>query len=128
MDIQSSILDEKNLEKLKALNNEKVLKVVEEYIKLCKPEKVTVLTDAKEDIEFMRQKSLDNKEETPLEMEGHTIHFDGMNDQARDKANTKVLIHEGEFISSFINSEDRDKGLKEVLSYLDGSMKMPIRK
>lgn len=117
-----NILDEKNLEKLKALNNEKILKVVNECIELCKPAKVTVLTDSPEDIAYVRQLSKDNGEESDLTMEGHTIHFDGMADQARDKGNTKVLLPKGKYISKFINATDRDEGLKEVTGFIEGIM------
>ncbi|MBY8991975.1 MAG: phosphoenolpyruvate carboxykinase, partial [Candidatus Lokiarchaeota archaeon] len=67
------IIDQKNLDKLKALNNEKVIKIVEEFIDLCKPSKVTVITDSVEDIEYCRQKSIELGEEAKLEIEGHTV-------------------------------------------------------
>ena len=78
--------------KLEALNNPKVMEYVEEAIKLCRPAKVTVITDSEEDNNYIRELALKNKEETPLNLEGHTVHFDSPLDQARDKANTKVLI------------------------------------
>ena len=112
----------KNLERLQALRNPKVLRIVEEYISLCKPAKVTVLTDAKEDIQYMRDCALRDGEESHLNLKGHTIHFDGAKDQARDKENTRVLLSKGTKVSSFINAKDRDDGLKEVLGFLDGSM------
>jgi len=117
-----TVLDEKNLEKLKALNNEKVLRVINECIELCKPAKVTVLTDSPEDIAYARQLSKDKGEESELEMEGHTIHFDGMKDQARDKGNTKVLLPKGKYISKFINATEREEGLAEVRGFMDGVM------
>lgn len=122
MDIDKNILDEKNLKKLEAIKNPHVIKIVEEFIKLCKPAKVSVLTDSKEDINYVRQLALKNGEEAKLAMGGHTIHFDGYYDQARDKENTRVLLPKGTKISKFIKWKDRDEGLKEVLSYLDGSM------
>ncbi len=122
MDIPIEVLNEENKAKLVALNNQKVLDTVEKYVKHCKPAKVTVLTDSKEDIAYMRELALKNGEEKPLAMEGHTIHYDGMKDQARDKANTKVLIPEGKYISSFINSKEREEGLKEVLGFMEGVM------
>ena len=92
MDIDKTILNEKNLAKLEALNNPKVMQVVEKYIKHCKPAKVTVITDSDEDIKYVRELSLENGEERQLATEGHTIHYDGINDQARDKGNTVVII------------------------------------
>jgi len=123
MDIDKGILDETNLKKLEELNNPRVMEIVEEYIKLCKPKKVTVLTDSKEDIDYVRQLALTNKEEHKLAIEGHTIHFDGYYDQARDKENTRVLLPKGKYMSDFIKTVDRDDGLKEVLGFMDGVMK-----
>jgi len=55
-------------------------------------------------------------------MEGHTIHFDGYCDQGRDKANTKYLLSKDVDWGIKVNSIEREKGLKEIYSYLDGSM------
>ena len=122
------IIDQNNLDKLKALNNEKVIKIVEEFINLCKPSKVTVITDSVEDIEYCRQKSLEVGEESKLEIEGHTVHFDGFvsmshHDQARDKKNTKVLIPKGQYRPPAINTIGRKEGLAEILDIMKGCMK-----
>jgi phosphoenolpyruvate carboxykinase (GTP) len=116
-------MDEESLKKIKEIDNKKVEKIVEEYVKLCKPKKVTVLTDSKEDIEYIRKLSLDNKEESKLAMEAHTIHFDGYYDQARDPKNTQILLPKGKTISKSINSMDRDEGLNEIHGLMDGIMK-----
>jgi len=55
-------------------------------------------------------------------MEGHTIHFDGYYDQARDKEHTKYLLSQKVNWGLGINYIEKDKGLKEVHSFLDGSM------
>ena len=78
-------MDEENRKKLEALGNKHVVEIVDEYIKLCKPKKVTVIGDSEEDLEYVRQLSLKNGEEKSLAMKGHTIHFDGIKDQGRDK-------------------------------------------
>ncbi len=115
-------MNEENMKKLEALNNPKVMKLVKEYVELCKPEKMTVITDSKEDIGHVRNLAVTNGEEKPLKIKGHTIHFDGYYDQARDKANTKVLLSGNLCLSKCINCGDREKGIKEVLEFLDGSM------
>jgi phosphoenolpyruvate carboxykinase (GTP) len=117
------ILDEKNREKLLALNNSKVNKIVDEFITHCKPAKVTVITDAKEDIAYVRKGAVKKGEEKPLKMKGHTIHFDGYFDQARDKDRTCVLLEPGEKITKAINTVERKDGLKEILGIMDGCMK-----
>jgi len=117
-----SIIDKINMKKLEALKNAKVMEYVEEAINLCKPAKVTVLTDSAEDIAYIRNLAIKNEEETKLAMEGHTIHFDGINDQARDKAHTKYLLSKEVDWGMNINYIMKDKGLPEVRSYLDGIM------
>ena len=70
-------MDKVNLQKLEALNNQYVVNVVNEAIRLCKPAKVTVVTDLKKDLDYIRNLVILNGEEKKLKMEGHTIHFDG---------------------------------------------------
>ncbi len=123
MSIKKNILDEANLQKLEELNNPRVMEIVEKYVTLLKPDKVTVITDSKEDIEYVRNLTIKNNEEKKLAMKGHTIHFDGYYDQARDKANTRVLITLDIKLSKVINTVDRDEGLKEILEIMDGVMK-----
>ncbi len=115
-------MDKIDLQKLEELNNQHVIKVVEEAIQLCKPAKVVVITDSKEDIAYVRELALINGEEAKLKMEGHTIHFDGYYDQGRDKANTKYLLSKDVDWGIKVNSIEKEKGLKEIYSYLDGSM------
>lgn len=119
----SPILDKKNLAKLKALKNRYVEKIIEKYTKLCKPQKVTVLTGSPEDISYIRKLAIKNGEETPLKIPGHTIHFDGYFDQGRDKENTKVLLKKGGTLSKSINTGERNSCLKEIFALLKDSMK-----
>ncbi|MHA1803657.1 MAG: phosphoenolpyruvate carboxykinase (GTP) [Promethearchaeota archaeon] len=121
--LKLDVIGQKNLEKLYALKNEKVLRIIDEFTRLCKPSKVTVITDSPEDLEYVRKKAIELGEEIPLKLEGATVHYDSYLDQARDKANTKTLIPKGEYRSPWINTIDRDEGLKEILSIMEGSMK-----
>lgn len=123
MTIDRNVLNEQNLKKLEALNNPRVLKIVEEYVNLCKPSKVTVITDTKEDINYVRQMALTTGEERTLAMKGHTVHYDGYPDQARDKANTSVLVTPDMKMSKVINTKPREEALKEVYDIMDGIMK-----
>jgi len=122
------VISQPNLEKLNALNNKNVLGIVKEFINVCKPSKVTVITDSKEDIDYVRRRAIEVKEEENLTLEGHTIHFDGFftmsyHDQARDKEHTQILVPKEELDSyPWINTMEREKGLKEVLEIMDGCM------
>jgi len=115
-------MDKINLGKLEELNNQHITKLIQEAIQLCKPLKVTIITDSKEDIAYVRELALNNGEEKKLKMEGHTIHFDGYHDQGRDKANTRYLLSEDVNWGIKVNSIEKDKGLKEINSFFDGSM------
>jgi len=116
-------VDKINLQKLKKLNNQYAVNVVEEAIQLCKPAKVTVITDSKEDITYVRELALATGEEKKLKMEGHTVHFDSYYDQGRDKANTKYLLYKDVDWGLGVNYIEKEKGLKEIYSFLDGSMR-----
>ncbi len=116
------IMDEKNVEKLEALGNKHVEKIVEEFASICKPAKITVLTDSQEDIDYVKGLSVENGEESKLGIDGHTIHFDGYFDQARDKGNTQILLSDGVKVAKNINTMERETGLKEVLGIMDGIM------
>ncbi|MFW9881792.1 MAG: phosphoenolpyruvate carboxykinase (GTP) [Candidatus Thorarchaeota archaeon] len=123
------IIDKENIAKLKALKNDHVVKIVNEFVSLCKPSKVTVITDSKEDIEYVKKRAIELDEEDKLTLEGHTIHFDGFStmtnhDQARDKEHTQVLVPQEELGSyPWINTMERESGLNEILKIMDGCMK-----
>jgi len=123
------VLDKHNLEKLKALNNDYVIKIINDFVNLCKPSKVTVISDSIEDIAYVREKTVKLGEEIKLALEGHTVHYDGFftmanHDQARDVKNTQILVPRGEEDAyPWINAMERNKGLREVLEIMDGCMK-----
>jgi phosphoenolpyruvate carboxykinase (GTP) len=119
----SRLLKGENLRKLEALDNPHVIEQVERFVELCKPSKVTVITDDPEEVAYVRRLSLENGEERKLEIEGHTIHYDGFYDQARDKTHTAVLLPKGQRLSRGIVSVERKAGLKEILGIMDGCMK-----
>jgi len=112
-----------NYKRLEALKNPKVMDFVAKYTELCNPDSVFVRTDSREDAEYIRKKTVENGEEKSLTTKGHTIHFDGYFDQARDKANTKYLLRPDEVLGSDIKSVDREKGLKEIHDFFKNSMK-----
>ncbi|MBU1042806.1 MAG: phosphoenolpyruvate carboxykinase (GTP) [Candidatus Omnitrophica bacterium] len=112
----------KSYEKLTALKNQSIIDFISEYVELCNPDSVFVRTDAQEDIDYIRAKALEMGEEIALNKKGHTIHFDSMKDQARDKANTKFLITPEMKFGAHINTVERYSGLKEVRGFLKNIM------
>jgi len=123
LEINKNILDGNNLIKIQELKNPFLSEILNEYISICKPAKVTVLSDSKDDMELLRELAIRSMEETPLDTKGHTIHFDGYYDQARDKTNTAVLLPKGTELGKYINTVDRDDGLEEVMVLLNGIMR-----
>ena len=115
-------LDAQNLEKLAALDNNIIDNFVAEAIQLCTPEKVFVCTDSDQDIGYIREQTLAGGEEKKLATEGHTYHFDGYNDQARDKANTRYMVSKEMPLGANLNTIEKDEALAEVRGYLDGIM------
>lgn len=112
----------KSYEKLSILKNPSIIKFIEEYVELCNPDSVFVRTDAKEDIDYIRKRALELGEETLLNKKGHTIHFDSVHDQGRDKSSTKFLVTPEMKFGGHINTMERNAGLKEVLGYLKNIM------
>ena len=116
-------LDEKNYRNLTAIKNERLHKYIAGAIELCEPDSVWVSTDSEEDIEYTREMSVKLGEEKALKMAGHTIHFDGPEDQGRDREVTKYLVPRDGSLSEALNQIEREEGLKEVKNLMKGSMK-----
>ena len=115
-------LDADSLAKLEALENDKLHAFVAEAIELFRPDTVKVCSDDPADIAFVRQAAIDKGEEDKLAIEGHTVHFDGYHDQARDKKATKYLLPEGMDLGERLNSMPREEGLAEVRGNMAGAM------
>ena len=118
-----SVIGEEGYNKLLAIDKPELHQFVAEYIKLCGPEKVFVCSDSPEDLQYVRESAVRNKEELKLAIEGHTIHFDGYYDQARDKGHTKFLLPKGVDLGSNISAIDKDEGLREIREIMNGIMK-----
>lgn len=108
--------------KLEALENPKVLQIIEETAAVAKPARVVVYDDSAEDTAKVRQMAIENREEKPLAMEGHTVHYDGYADQGRDKANTATLLPAGQKLSRGLNVKERESALEEIWGIMDGIM------
>lgn len=122
-EILETKLDAGNLEKLMSIGNSYMHAFVADAIELCEPESVFVCTDAAEDIANIRARALDGGGEDKLAIEGHTYHFDGYNDQARDPARTKYLVTPEMNLGASLSQMDKKEGVADVRSILAGSMK-----
>ena len=123
VELLKSKLDAASFDKLMALSNSKVNAFVADAIEVCQPDNVWISTDSAEDIQHTRTMALKLGEEKPLKIPGHTIHFDGMEDQGRDREVTKYLVPQNDQLSQALNQMEREAGLKEIRGLMNGSMK-----
>jgi GTP-dependent phosphoenolpyruvate carboxykinase len=99
---------QKNYAKLVQLNNPEIIHFIAKYVELCDPSSVFIRADSSEDARYIRNRAKEVGEESPLLTDGHTVHFDGYFDQARDKENTRFLITKNVDLGPDINSIDRE--------------------
>jgi phosphoenolpyruvate carboxykinase (GTP) len=116
-------LDPAGYASLLALNNQRLFDFIADAAELCEPAVVWISTDAEKDVDQTRKMALELGEEKPLNIPGHTIHFDGPNDQGRDREVTKYLVPEGQTLSDALNQAPRQEGLDEIRGLLKGSMR-----
>ncbi len=115
-------MDADSFSKLDALSNDNLNAFIANAVKLCRPESIRVCTDDPADEAYIRTLAVDAGEETALTIEGHTAHFDGYYDQARDKKITKYLLPPGVSLGKQLNSMDRAEGQAEIAELFAGSM------
>ena len=112
-----------NVQKIERMKNPRLEAFLDKYIELGNPDKVFVCTDDAKDIRYIRETAIRHKEEMPLAIEGHTVHFDAYGDQGRDKEHTGILVPEGTDLGSSIVTIPREKGYTEVHEILKDMMK-----
>src|SRR3989304_1607097 len=117
-------LSQLDYEKLCAITNQKVHEFIAKNSDLCNPERIFICSDSAKDIAYVRHQAIPGGEEKAvLTLPGHTVHFDGVYDQGRDRQATKYLVPKGVFLSKALNQIDRQEGLAEGKSLLRDSMK-----
>ena len=115
-------LSQNDYQKIMRLNNPSINQFITTSIEICNPENIFVGTDSFEDMQYTREAAVRNYEEKKLAMEGHTIHFDGYHDQARDKVHTKFLLPTGASLGPELNTMDRNEGLNELSDIMTNIM------
>jgi len=115
-------LDAANQGKLAKISNEEALIRIANAIAMCAPESVFINTGSSEDVQWIREYALARGEEKKLAKDGHTIHFDLPQDQARLVNQTFYIINEGEKMSSLAKSLLRSDAMAYVLKYMPSVM------
>jgi len=117
-------LSQVDFEKLYAIDNPNVHEFIAKSSDLCHAKQIFVSSDTAEDVAYVRRQAINSGEERAiLALQGHTVHFDGVNDQGRDRHATKYLVPRGIVLSKALNQIDRQEGLAEVRELLRDSMK-----
>lgn len=123
-ELLKSKMDEASFQKLTALENEKLFNFIGEYVELCEPDSVFMADDSDADAEYIRKRSLELGEEKQLARDGVTMHYDGINDQARDKKNTKFLVPSDKLAQmGNLNCVEYDEGMADIRRIAKGNMK-----
>ncbi len=118
-----SELDKTNYQKISVIANPKVHQFILKAAKLCLPGKIFICSDSAEDIAYVRKQAILSGEEKSLSIPGHTYHFDGIEDQGRDREVTKYLVPKNGTLSKNLNQIEREKGLAEIKGLMKNSMK-----
>jgi len=108
--------------KLATIPIPRVQKFIFESAELCNPDQIFICTDSPEDITYVRHQAIVSGEETPLATPGHTYHFDGPQDQGRDRESTKYLVPKGDYLNKALNQVEREEGLAEIKGLLKNAM------
>ena len=121
--ILESRLTPESLGKLLALNNHPLNEVIADAILQFQPGSVFVSSGSPADLHRVRVQAMRQGEEKPLILRGHTVHFDGYEDQGRDPANTKFLVSHGASLGPGLNCLDRKEGIAEIDQVVNGIMR-----
>jgi len=112
-----------NFGKLVKVKSTSLLRWILEVVELTEPDRMFVVTDSPEDLEYVRRRAVENREEIPVSYSPlHTVHFDGPRDLARDRENTRILVPKGTVIP-MINTKDVVEGVGEIEGIMKGIMK-----
>lgn len=117
------LMDDTQLKRILKIQNPDVLKRIANAIVLCNPKYIFVNTGSNEDKAFIRNLALEKKEEAPLAMDGHTIHFDLAQEQGRIVDRTYYIANPEDHISTLANRMDRPTALEQVRSNMVDIMK-----
>ena len=115
-------LDQKHLARLAKIGNEEALLKIANAIACCQPDSVYISTGSPEDMQNIRQMSLDKGEESELAMKDHTAHFDLPQEQGRIVDRTYYIINKGEPVSVLGNKMLRNEALDYIKKHFTGIM------
>lgn len=116
-------LSVEQFERIERIRNSAVRIKIANAIALCRPDRVFIHTGSEADRAFVRRLAIENGEEKPLPMTGHTIHYDLKEEQGRIIDRTYYIVNPDESVSSLANKILRDDALNDVREKMGGIMK-----
>ncbi len=122
-DIFKKYMDDEQLERISKFKHPDILIRIANSIVLCNPKAVFVHTGSDADRDFIKKLSIEKKEERPLAMENHTIHYDLAKEQGRIVDRTFYIANPEDHISTLANRMDRPTALGQIQSNLTDIMK-----
>ena len=117
-----TVMDEEHYERILRVSNPAVWIRIANAVRVCGPDSVYINTGSGQDRTFIRNLAVEQGEETPLAIDGHTVHFDLEEEQGRIVDRTFYVTDPGENISSLANRKDRKDALAETESNMTGIM------
>lgn len=116
-------MDLKNGVKLQAIQIPRVHQFIAEAAGLCNPESIFVSNDSPEDVACIKRMVKETWGEEPLAVSGRAVHFDGPNNQKRDRETIEYLVPKSHYPRRALNRVEMGEGLAEVKGFLRNSMK-----
>jgi phosphoenolpyruvate carboxykinase (GTP) len=116
-------LDAENLRKLQGIENDIALLKIANAISMTEPDQIFINSGSPDDLERIRQFSLQNGEEQPLAIDGHTVHYDLPQEQARIVDRTYYIVNEGSDVSIMANKMIREEALEYIREHMTGIAK-----
>ncbi len=115
-------MNSEHFDRIKQIRNQEALLKIANAIAICNPNTVFINTGSETDRHFIRELSLNKREEINLAMENHTVHYDLKEEQGRILDRTFYIANENEMISSLANQMHRNKALDEIHQFMTDIM------
>lgn len=106
--------------KIQNISNQHAIIEIANAVAMMEPESIFINTGSQADQESIRQISLDRGEEKSLAIDGHTIHYDLPEEQARIVDRTFYIVNEDERTSSMARKIQRQKAYEYVKKHMQG--------
>ena len=116
-------LDKENCEKLKGIENQMARLKIANAIALMDPAYVFINSGSEQDLATIRRRSIEGAEERPLAIDGHTIHYDLPQEQARIVDRTYYIVNEGSDVSIMANKMLREEAHEYIKQHMSGIAK-----